>query len=124
MSVPFDALERIKGTKAIVADGDRTLWRGNVAESLGKMYLKREWRAFQLTDPSTYYHLRTLNSGLSSYRKVKKVERENETSGEGVGLQIFYGALIRNGLGNRIEMIEHARAFFESHETETVSLFT
>ena len=125
METTTSIIQKIGATKAIVADGDRTLWRGNVAESMGKMYLKREYDALRLLRPSTYHHANALAAGIIGYMKVKRVERQNEETGEGTGLKIFYDALISNGLGTKNDMMAHANNFFPSHENKyMISLVT
>lgn len=100
--------------EAIVADGDDTLWKGRVAEGIGKAYLLGELRTF---------HLGTFVAGLKCARRVSETTRNKGVNREIEGLKSFYNSLVENGLGTEQTMYRYAGRYIQRHRLTAVSVF-
>ncbi len=81
---------------AVVVDGDRTLWKGNATEALGKAYLVKAFRELNLYKTVNY----AFGMGCVSFI----VNARKDSDGIPEGQRKFYEVLIENGMGTRDEM--------------------
>lgn len=106
-----DIVKAMSGSRAIICDGDDTLWRGMIAEGIGMRILSEEFMRG---------HLRICMKGLAGSLQVRKIMREK---GDAEALKRFYEILRENGLGNRDRMHRLAtRHIREKKITEITSL--
>lgn len=98
---------------ALVVDGDNTLWRGRVAEGIGKAYMLRELKRG---------HLGTVYRGYKGSKEVHEiVERFGGSVGEIQGQKKFYEILMENRLGTADELELIVRNYIVGHEVTSVS---
>jgi hypothetical protein len=102
----------VNHTKAIVTDGDKTAWKGQVAEGIGKSYIINELLRL---------HLPTVRRALKGAGKVKQLARSDPISGPTRGLIEFYKVLTANGVGTRDGMHKYALSYISKNEIAQVA---
>jgi len=85
--------------KAIVADGDNTLWRGAIADTVGRKYIFRELGRL---------HLRTFVRAASAEERIRKLIRSDPINGPAKGFLQLYDVLVQNRVGREEEMYRYA----------------
>ncbi|MDE1860153.1 MAG: hypothetical protein KGH72_00360 [Candidatus Micrarchaeota archaeon] len=99
-------------TRAVVVDGDNTLWRGRVTEGIGKAILMQELRRL---------HLPTVARGLKGKSEIEEMLAiRNGFEGEMIAQEMLYGLLLANGLGRRDEMYRIAADYIRGRLIGTV----
>ncbi len=102
-----------KEIRAVVVDGDKTLWKGRVAEGIGKSLLISELQKL---------HLRTFLRGFSGAKRVKSIIAENPgIKGETLGQMEFYNILTENHLGKKEDMVKIATNYINKNTIPEVS---
>jgi hypothetical protein len=97
--------------KAIIVDGDDTLWKHRVALAIGKGYLKSE--ALNL-------HLFTVFRGINGSMKVNDIVKKGGENGEVLGLQHLYKVLSDNNLGTVARMHDLAGWHIDKNRIKSV----
>src|SRR5271154_6404496 len=88
-----DIMSDTSKVRAVIVDGDNTLWRGRAAEGIGKAYLLRELKRLNL--PTFYRGYKGAKEVMAIVKEVGGVE------GEIKGQKRFYEVLVENGLGTK-----------------------
>ncbi len=102
-----------KEIRAVVVDGDNTLWKGRVAEGIGKRLLLKEL---------CRGHISTFMRGLKGKAEVDDIVRSYRGElGDRLGQERFYRILIENRVGNYYDMYRFAGRHIMSRRIASVT---
>ncbi len=106
-------LNAVNKTKAIIVDGDNTLWKGRVAEHIGKEYLIGQ---------VLRRNFGNVFKGTKEAMKIKFLLRKNKDNEkpETEGIKLFYNLLIDWNLGEKQTFERIAKYHFERNSIKPV----
>ena len=96
-------------TRMVFYDGDDTLWKGMIAEGIGKGFMIEALRRGDLG---------VVGAGILGSLEVKGMLRNGKDAD---ALRRFYDILIENGLGDEVDIRRLARTYIRTHELGEVS---
>ena len=96
---------------AVVTDGDNTLWKGAVSTAIGKEYLAKAFRE---------YDVPAFVSGAARAAQVLLMAKFMGHEGPSAGQKRFYNTLIANGIGRKNELCAFAGQHIRNNTIEKV----
>ncbi len=106
-------LNAVNKTKTIIVDGDNTLWKGRVAEHIGKEYLISQ---------VLRHNFRNVFKGTKETIKIKSLLRKNRNNEkpETEGIKLFYKLLVDWNVGEKHIFERIAKYHFERNSIKPV----
>ena len=108
-----NVINAVNKTKAIIVDGDKTLWNGRIAEYIGKEYLINQ---------VLRRNFGNVFKGAKEAIKIKSLLRKNKNNenAETEGIKLFYDLLVDCNLGEKHIFERIANYYFERNSIKPV----
>ncbi len=105
-------VKQINKTKAVILDGDNTLWKGRASKGIGTYILARELRKG---------HLITVLKGISGAKRVSNIAKSDSKNGDWMGLEEFYKVMSGLTTVTRSQMLEASRKYIRENQINEVA---